>query len=201
MEGWMESRDSRRVVRVFGVGLVVVLAAGAIAAPGPDSGSRGYGGGGGGYGSPTPTATVTETATATPTVTPPPPPDTTKPGCNSRIGRGQTARSIRKKGLKLSLQCNENARHVTQVFVSKAQARKLGIKKKAKRRVLVGKKTTLLQANVARKISVKLNKKAKSGINRMKRKHVRKLKLTIATSATDASKNTSRSSTTKSFKR
>jgi ribosomal protein L13E len=199
----MESRDSRRVVRVFGVGLVVVLAAGAIAAPGPDNGSRGYGGGGGGYGSPTPTATVTETATATPTatVTPPPPPDTTAPACNSRIGRGQTARSIRKKGLKLSLQCNENARHVTQVFVSKAQARKLGIKKKAKRRVLVGKKTTLLQANVARKIAVKLNKKAKNGIKRMKRKHVRKLKLTIGTSATDAAKNTSRSSTTKSFKR
>lgn len=198
----MESRDSRRVVRVFGVGLILVLAAGAVAAPGPGGGRGGYGYGYG-YVSPTPTATATETATATATATatPPPPPDTTAPACNSRIGRGQTARSIRKKGLKLSLQCNENARHVTQVFVSKAQARKLGIKKKAKRRVLVGKKTTLLQANVARKISVKLSKKAKRGIQRMKRKHVRKLKLTIATSATDAAKNTSRSSTTKSFKR
>ena len=97
--------------------------------------------------------------------------------------------------------CNENCRHVTQVFVSKQQARKLGIKPKAKKRVLVGKRTTLLQADVAQNIRVKLNKKAKRGIRRMKRRRVRKLKLTIGTSATDAANNVKRSTTTLSFKR
>ena len=90
---------------------------------------------------------------------------------------------------------------MTQVFVSKRQARKLLIKRKAKRRVLVGKKTVLLQAGVARNIRIKLNKQARQGIKRMKRKHVRTLKLTIATSATDGSNNTRRSSTTLAFKR
>jgi hypothetical protein len=198
----MEGRNSRRAVRVFGVGLVVVLAAGAVAAPGPAD-PRGYGGGGGGGGyggnstpTPTPTATVTATPTATTT-----PPDKTAPSVNSRVGRGQTARSILKKGLLLNIKCDEACRHVTQVFVGKQQARKLLIKKKAKHRVLVGRKVALLQAGAAKNIRVKLNKKARRGIKRMKRKHVRKLKLTIATAATDAAKNTRRSSTTLAFKR
>ena len=189
----MEGRDSRRAVRVFGVGLVVVLAAGAVAAPGPAGSRGGYGGGG----TPTPGPTVTTTPTPTPT----PPPDTTAPSVNSRIARGQTARSILKKGLLLNIRCSEACRHVTQVFVSKQQARKLLIKRTAKRRVLVGKKTVLLQAGVARNIRVKLNQQARRAIKRMKRKHVRTLKLTIATSATDGSKNTRRSSTTLAFKR
>src|SRR3954447_4205277 len=194
----MEGRDSRRAVRVFGVGLVVVLAAGAVAAPGPAGPRGGYGGGGGGGGTPTPEPTVTTTPTPPPT---PPPPDVTAPSVNSRVGGGQTARSILKKGLLLNVQCNEACRHVTQVFVSKQQARKLLIKRTAKRRVVVGKKTALLQAGVARNIRVKLNKPARRAIKRMKRKHVRKLKLTITTSATDGSKNTRRSSTTLAFKR
>jgi hypothetical protein len=189
----MEGRNSRRAVRVFGVGLVVVLAAGALAAPGPAGSRGGYGGGGS---TPTPGPTVTTTPTSTPT-----PPDLTAPSVNSRAGRGQTARSILKKGLLLNVQCNEACRHVTQVFVSKQQARKLLIKRKATRRVLVGRKTVLLQAGVARNIRVKLNKPARRAIKRMKRKHVRKLKLTITTSATDGSKNTRRSSTTLAFKR
>src|SRR3954470_1002200 len=83
--GSMEGRDSRRAVRVFGVGLVVVLAAGAVAAPGPAGPRGGYGGGGGG-GTPTPEPTVTTTPTPTPT---PPPPDVTAPSVNSRVGGGQ----------------------------------------------------------------------------------------------------------------
>jgi hypothetical protein len=200
-------------VKVFGVGLVALLAVGAVAAPGPSGGRAGYGygygynGGNCGYSgcptpSPEPTQTATPTPTATPTATPtPPPPDKTAPSVNSRIGRGQTARSILKKGLLINVQCNENCKHVTQLFVNKKQARKLGIKPKAKRRVLVGKKTTLLTANVAKNIRVKLSTKGKRGIRRMKRRHVRKLQLTIGTSATDASKNVRRSTTTKSFKR
>ncbi len=194
-----EGKDSRRAVRVFGIGLIGVVAAGALVAPGPAGGRGGYGPGGG-Y--PTPTRTATPTATATATATPTTQPtDTTPPSVNSRAGRGQTARSILKKGLVLTVQCSEDCRHVTSVFVSKKQARKLVIKKNAKRRVLVGKKTTLLRANVGRTIRVKLNKKAKQGIKRMKRKHVKKLQLTIGTSATDAANNVRRSSTTLSFKR
>jgi hypothetical protein len=87
------------------------------------------------------------------------------------------------------------------VFVSRKQARKLAIKRLAKKRVLVGTRTTLLNANVAQNIRVKLNKKAKQGIRRMKRRKVRKLQLTIGTSATDAKNNVRRSTTTKSFKR
>jgi hypothetical protein len=190
---------SRRTVRILGIGLILVLAAAAIATPGPANG-RGYGGGG--YSTPTPTATQTATATATAvSTTQPPPADTTAPAVNSRVGRGQTARSILKKGLLLSIQCSEDCRHVTKVFVNKKQARKLAIKKKAKRRVLVGQKTTLLKANVAQKIRVKLSKKAKRGIKRMKRKHVKKLQLTIATSARDAANNVRNSTTTLSFKR
>ena len=194
--------DSRRGIRMFGVGLIMLLAAGAIVAPGPASGRGGYGPGGG-YEGPTrtPQPTVTPAPTTTTTTTTPPPRDTTKPGVNSRPSRGQTARSILKKGLAISVQCNEDCRHVTQVFVSKAQAKKLRIKPKAKRRVLVGKKTTLLKANVAKTIRVKFSKKAKQGIRRMKQRKVKKLKLTITTAARDAANNVARSSTTLSFKR
>ena len=201
----MEARDGkeqgrRRAVRMAGIGLVVALAAGSVLAAGPAGGRGGYGGGyGGGSGTPTPTPTAT--VTATPTATPVPPKDTTPPSANSRAGRGQTARSILKSGLLLNIVCNENCRHVTQLFVSKQQARKLAIKRNAKKRVLVGKRTTLLQANVAQNIRVKLNQKAKRGIRRMKRRHVRKLKLTIGTSVTDAANNVKRSTTTLSFKR
>ena len=194
----MERRDSRRTVRVFGVGLIVVLAAGAVAAPGPDGGRGGYGpGGGGGYATRTPTPTPTATATPTPTPTP----DTTAPSVNSRIGRGQTARSILKRGLVLTVQCTENCTHQTRLFVNKKQARKLGIKKNATRRVLIGKKTVLLQGNVGKKIRVKLNSKGKRGIRRMKRRHVKKLQLQIATAAKDAANNVRRSTQTQTFKR
>jgi hypothetical protein len=194
MEG---HRGSRRVVRVFGVGLIVVLAAGAVAAPGPDGGRGGYDGGGG-YGErPTPTPTPT----ATPVTTTPPPVDQTAPAVNSRVARGQTARSILRRGLRFNVQCNEDCRHVTQVFASRNQARKLSINRKARRRVLVGRRTTLLKANVAQNITVRLNNKAKRGIRRMRRARVRKLQLIIATAATDARNNVRRSSTTLSFKR
>ena len=99
------------------------------------------------------------------------------------------------------MRCNEAARHLTQVFVNPQAARKLGIKRKAKKRVLVGKRATLPKANVTQRITVKLNKKAKRGIRRMKQRNVRKLKLTIATSARDAANNVRRTSTTRSFKR
>jgi hypothetical protein len=197
-----KDQGRRRAVRTAGIGLVVALAAGSVLAAGPAGGRGGYGGGyGGGSGTPTPTPTATATATPTPTPTAVPPKDTTPPSSNSRAGRGQTARSILKRGLLLNIACNENCRHVTQLFVSKQQARKLAIKRKAKKRVLVGKRTTLLQANVAQNIRVKLNQKAKRGIRRMKRRHVRKLKLTIGTSVTDAANNVKRSTTTLSFKR
>jgi hypothetical protein len=202
-------RDTRRAVRLFGLGLIVVLAAGTLVAAGPGGGlggygyGYGYGGGHCGYGgcpTPTPTATPTTAPTTAPTP-PPPPPDTTAPSVNSRILRGQTVRSILKRGLGINVTCNENCKHVAQLFVNKKQARKLGIKRKAKKRVLVGKKTTLLTANVAKNIRVKLSPKAKRGLRRMKRRHVRKLQLTIGTSATDAANNVRRSTTTKSFKR
>jgi len=187
-------------VRVFGVGLIVILAGGAVAAPGPDGGRGGYDGGG--YGE-RPTPTPTPTATASPVAVTPPPPvvDKTPPAVNSRAARGQTARSILRRGLRLNVQCNEDCRHVTQVFASRNQARKLRINRKARRRVVVGRRTTLLKANVAQNITVRLSKKAKRGIRRMRRARVRKLKLTIATAATDASNNVRRSSTTLSFKR
>ncbi len=195
MEG---RRDSRRAVRVFGVGLIVVLAGGAVAAPGPDGGRGGYDGGG--YGE-RPTPTPTQAATATPVAVTPPPVDKTAPAVNSRAARGQTARSILRRGLRFNVQCNEDCRHVTQVFASRKQARKLRINRRARRRVLVGRRTTLLKANVAQNITVRLNNKAKRGIRRMRRARVRKLQLIIATVATDAQNNVRRSSTTLSFKR
>jgi hypothetical protein len=189
--------NRRRSVRTFGIGLAVVLAAGSVVASGPGSGR-------GGYGYPTPTPTVTTTPTETPTPTPtvtPPPPDTTAPTCTTKPVRKQTSRTIRKRGLKLNVRCDEAARHVTQVFVARKLARKLGIKRKAKKRVLVGKRTTLAKANVTKRITVKLNTKAKRGIRRMKKRHVRKLKLTVATSARDAANNVRRTSANRSFKR
>jgi hypothetical protein len=196
-----DGSNRRKGVRTAGIGLAVVLAAGSVLAAGPGGGRGGYG-----YETPTPTPTVTvePTVTATPTATPtvtPPPPDTTAPTCTTKPVRKQTARSIRKRGLKLNLRCNEAARHLTQVFVNRATARKLAIKRKAKKRVLVGKRATLAKANVTQRITVKLNKKAKKGIRRMKARKVRKIKLTIATSAKDAANNIRRSETTKSFKR
>lgn len=189
-----EGSNRRRGVRTFGIGLAVVLAAGSVVASGPSGGRGGYG-----YETPTPEPTVTTTPTATPTVTPTP--DTTAPRCTTKPARKQTSRTIRKRGLKLNVRCNEAARHVTQVFVARKLARKLGIKRKAKKRVLVGKRTTLAKANVTQKITVKLNKKAKRGIRRMRARKVRRLKLTVATSARDAANNVRRTSANRSFKR
>jgi hypothetical protein len=180
---------------MFGLGLVIVLGAGSLVASGPGAGRGGYG-----YETPTPTTTATATPTASPTVTPPPP-DKTAPRCRTRPVRGQTARSIRRRGLVLTIRCNEAARHVTRVFVSRKQARKLGINRKARRRVLVGRRTTLVDANATKRIRVKLNKKARRGIRRMRRRGVRRLKLTIATSARDAAGNVRRATITRSFKR
>ena len=195
-----KGRDSRRSIRLFGIGLMAVLAAGAVVAPGPASGRGGYGGGYNGGGRPTPTPTATQTAQP---ITQPvaPPADKTPPAVNSRAKRGQTARSILRKGFVISVQCTEDCRHVTRLFVNKSQARKLAIKKKARKRVLVGQKTTLLKANVAQNVRVKLSKKAKQGIRRMKSRKVKKLRLTVTTSARDASNNVRNSTTTLAFKR
>jgi hypothetical protein len=195
----VDGADRRRGIRMFGLGLVVVLGAGSLVASGPGDGRAGYGYG---YEEPTPTTTATATATATasPTVTPPPP-DKTAPRCRTRPARKQTARSIRRRGLVLNIRCNEAARHVTRVFVSRKQARKLGIKRKAKRRVLVGRHTTRVNANATKRIRVKLNKNARRGIRRMRRRQVRRLTLTIATSARDAAGNVRRATITRSFKR
>jgi hypothetical protein len=191
----VEGADRHRGIRMFGLGLVIVLGAGSLVASGPGAGRGGYG-----YETPTPTTTATATPTASPTVTPPPP-DKTAPRCRTRPVRGQTARSIRRRGLVLTIRCNEAARHVTRVFVSRKQARKLGINRKARRRVLVGRRTTLVDANATKRIRVKLNKKARRGIRRMRRRGVRRLKLTIATSARDAAGNVRRATITRSFKR
>ena len=182
-----EGKDSRRVVRVFGIGLIAVLAAGALAPPGPAGGRGGYGPGGG-YPTPSPTPTATATATATVTATPTPSRRTRRLRRSIRgSGRGQTARSILKKGLLLNIQCSEDCRHVTQVFASKQQARKLLIKKKGQAPGAGRQEDNAAAGRTSRRtIRVKLSKKAKQGIKRMKRKHVSKLKLTIATSATDA---------------
>ena len=115
--------------------------------------------------------------------------------------RGQTARSILKRGIVFKVQCSEDCRYVIQVFVNRKQARKLRIKRNAKRRVLVAKRAALLKANVAQTLRVKLNKKAKRGVRRMKSRRVRKLRLTIGTSSTDAANNVERSTTTLAFKR
>ena len=160
----MENPKSRRAVRTFGISLIVVLAAGMVAAPGP-GGRHGYGYGygygyvpGPGGGTPTPTATPA------PTTTPGPPHDTKPPRCKLRIRRHQTARSIARKGLRLRIRCNENARAVTRVYVTKKQARKLGIKRRARHAVRVGRKTVRLKAHVTRNVRVKLNRKARRGI-------------------------------------
>ncbi len=200
MDTSRRGRDARSTVRVFGVGLIVVLAAGAVAAPGPDGGRGGYGGG---YNGPdrTPVPTARPTTPPAAPITAPPPKDTIAPSVNSRVSRGQTARSILRRGLSINIMCSEDCRHVTQVFVSRKQSRKLRINRKARRRVLVGRRTTLLRANQARTIRVKFSRKAKRGIRRMRRARVRKLQLTIGTSARDAANNVKRSTTTLSFKR
>jgi hypothetical protein len=196
-----QGQGSVRGIRVFGLLLIAVLAICAIFAPGPANGRGGYGPGGG-YPTPTRTAEPTATATATPpTTVTPPPPDRSAPLSTIRPGRGQTARSILKRGLVLTIACSEDCRHVTRLYVAKNVARKLRIKPKAKRRVLVGKKTTQLKGSVQQTIRVKLSKKAKQGVRRMKRRKVRKLKLSIAMTVTDASSNVRRINTSRTFKR
>ena len=100
------------------------------------------------------------------------------------------------------MRCDEAARHLTQVFVNRAtgaQARRSSARRRSA--CSSGKRATLAQANVTQRVTVRLNKKAKRGIRRMKQRNVRKLKLTLATSARDAANNIRRSETTKSFKR
>ena len=160
------------------VGIVVLGAIGVSAALGTPSGLAqgppGYGYGYGyGYENPTPTPTTTGTPTPTPTATPKPdkPPKPPKPPkCKPPKPRaGQTPASVRTKGLRMKGECEATVRATVRVLVTGKTADKLGIKRKARRPVVVGSRRRVLPAGVARDVTVKLSRKAARRVGRARK--------------------------------
>jgi hypothetical protein len=101
----------------------------------------------------------------------------------ARAGK-QKLKAVRKQGLKLELTCDEGGTMTIVVSVSKATARKLKIKPKAKGRVVIGRVTKAVSAG-ENKITVKLSRKARKRLA-----SVAKIKLLVAVRVVDAAGNT-----------
>jgi hypothetical protein len=147
--------------------------------------------------------TITITVTAKPVVQQPPPQqpiipvtplDTAKPVFSAAHPK-QSLRNARTKGLKLTSTSDEPGTLAVTIKVDRKTARKLKLKRKAKRAVTVG---TLTQAIAAGKstVTVKLTKKARKAF-----KQARRVKLLITATVTDAAGNASTRSMTVTLKR
>lgn len=117
-------------------------------------------------------------------VKPKPRPDTAAPGLDLARAGGQKLGAVRKKGLKLELTSDEAGTMTIVVSVSKATARKLKIKPKAKGPVVIGRVTRAVSAGENR-ITVKLTRKARKRLAGRS-----KVKLSLSVSVVDAAGNT-----------
>jgi hypothetical protein len=86
----------------------------------------------------------------------------------------------------VTLNASETGRAVIRLSLSKRDARRLGIDRKAKRAVTVGRLTRTLSAGDT-KVAVKLSRKARRKLAR-----VRSVKLTLVVTITDAAGNVRR---------
>jgi hypothetical protein len=147
--------------------------------------------------------TITITVKAKPVVQQPPPQqpvvpvtpvDTTRPVFSAAHPK-QSIGDARKKGIKLTSSSNEAGTLVVTIKVDKKTARKLKLKRKAKRAVTVGILTQSIAAGKTA-VTVKLTKKARKAFKR-----ARKVKLLITMTVTDAAGNATTRSMTVTLKR
>jgi Bacterial Ig domain len=131
----------------------------------------GGGGGGGGGGGTAPPPVVT--------------PDVTPPALFLRPPSTALRRALR-RGLVVTLRASEPARAEIRLRISKRDARRLGINRKAKKPVVVGRLTRTLSTGET-KLVVKLTRKARRKLAR-----VRSVKLTLIVTITDAAGNARR---------
>lgn len=126
--------------------------------------------------------------TPPPVVTPlPPPPDATPPTLGLTVPQAaQALRRVLRRGLSVTLKASEPGRAVIRLSLSRRDARRLGIDRKAKRAVTVGRLTRTLSAGDT-KVAVKLSRKARRKLAR-----VRSVKLTLVVTITDAAGNVRR---------
>lgn len=120
--------------------------------------------------------------TPPPPVVTPPPPDVTPPALSLRPPSSALRRALR-RGLSVTLTTGEPGRATIRLLLSKRDARRLGINRKAKRPVAVGRLTRTLSAGDT-KVAVKLTRKARRRLAR-----VRTVKLTLVVTITDAAGN------------
>jgi hypothetical protein len=140
-----------------------------------------------GFGLHSDAATMSIRVTAAPVVTPPPttstPPDTTPPTIGIRHPR-QKIKNARSKGVTLVETSSEPGTLSVRISVDKQTARKLKIKRNARRAVVVGTLTEEVGAGRTT-LHVKLSAKARKVLKR-----ARKVKLQITVTITDAAGNT-----------
>ena len=123
----------------------------------------------------------------TPPVVSPPATDVTAPALSlATLSRTLALRRTLTRGVRVTLTLGEPGRAVIRLLLSRADARRLGINRKAKRAVVVGKISRTLAAGQA-KVNVKLTRKARRRLAR-----VRRVKLTLDVAVTDAAGNLQR---------
>ena len=115
---------------------------------------------------------------------PPPPPDTTPPTLAVRTPQATVglARALQ-RGVPVTLTAGEGGRATIQLRLSKRDARRLGVDRRARRAVTVGRLSRTLTAGET-KVSVKLTRKARQRLAR-----VRRVKLKLVVRIVDAAGN------------
>ena len=126
-------------------------------------------------------------ATTPPPAVVPPAPDVTAPALQLAAPQAKQAlQRVLKRGVTVTLTTGEPGQAVVRLLLSRHDARRLGINRKAKRAVAVGKLSRTLAAGQT-SVAVKLTKKARQRLARVKT-----VKLTLEATITDAAGNVRR---------
>jgi hypothetical protein len=166
--------DRRRLTRIVGLAVILTIGIGSTAIPAPSATSRGYG-----YGRPTPAPSGTP-------VPPSPAVPIARPNpfrFSLRLVKGQTVRSVRRRGLRLRAICSRSCIASARVLIGRTTARKLRIARRAK---VIGRRSAVLRAAKRRTLTVRLNKRARRGLTRVRKARIRRLRLTVRGQAIDA---------------
>jgi hypothetical protein len=118
----------------------------------------------------TPPATGASATTPTPTATPTPTPSA--PAISLKLPRGQNLRTLRTKGLAISIQCSAACGVDARLLLDRATARRLHVG--AARPVTVGRAKTTMSNAATKRLNIKLTRRARAKLAR-----VRALRLTL----------------------
>ena len=131
-----------------------------------------------------------------PVIAPPPPADTTPPTLAVRTSHARLglARALQ-RGVPLTLTAGEGGRATIQLRLSRRDARRLGVDRRARHAVTVGRLSRTLAAGET-KVSVKLTRKARQRLAR-----VRRVRLTLVVRIADTAGNVRRVTQTVTLRR